>query len=126
LAENPVGWYGKQMSLEPSRGDVWTVSLDPAKGREHQGRRPALVLSVDPFNHGPADLIVVVPITSKAKGIPFHVRVTPPEGGLKQESYIKCEDVRSISKERLLQQLGAVTPQTMKHVEDRVRILLGL
>jgi mRNA interferase MazF len=114
------------MSLEPSRGDVWTVSLDPAKGREHQGRRPALVLSVDPFNHGPADLIVVVPITSKAKGIPFHVRVTPPEGGLKQESYIKCEDVRSISKERLLQQLGAVTPQTMKHVEDRVRILLGL
>jgi mRNA interferase MazF len=114
------------MSLEPSRGDVWTVSLDPTKGREQAGRRPALVLSVDPFNRGPADLIVVLPITSKAKGIPFHVTVTPPEGGLKQESYIKCEDVRSISKERLLQRLGVVTSETMKHVEDRVRILLGL
>jgi mRNA interferase MazF len=114
------------MSLEPSRGEVWVVSLDPTKGREQAGKRPALVLSVDPFNHGPADLIVVLPITSKAKGIPFHVNVRPPEGGLKQESFIKCEDVRSISKERLSQRLGAVTTKTMKQVEDRVRILLGL
>jgi mRNA interferase MazF len=114
------------MSLHPSRGEVWVVSLDPTKGREQAGKRPALVLSVDPFNHGPADLIVVLPITSKAKGIPFHVNVKPPEGGLKQESFIKCEDVRSISKERLSQRLGAVTTKTMKLVEDRVRILLGL
>ncbi|MCI0391760.1 MAG: type II toxin-antitoxin system PemK/MazF family toxin [Acidobacteria bacterium] len=114
------------MSLGPSRGEVWFVNLDPTKGREQAGRRPALVLSVDPFNHGPADLIVVLPITSKAKGIPFHVKVKPPEGGLKQESFIKCEDVRSISKERLLQRLGTVTMKTMDQVEDRVRILLGL
>jgi mRNA interferase MazF len=114
------------MSLDPSRGEVWVVSLDPTKGREQAGKRPALVLSVDPFNQGPADLIVVLPITSKAKGIPFHVNVKPPEGGLKQESFIKCEDVRSISKERLSQRLGAVTTKTMKLVEDRVRILLGL
>jgi mRNA interferase MazF len=114
------------MNLEPSRGEVWVVSLDPTKGREQAGKRPALVLSVDHFNKGPADLIVVLPITSKAKGIPFHVNVRPPEGGLKQESFIKCEDVRSISKERLLQRLGAVTTRTMKLVEDRVRILLGL
>jgi mRNA interferase MazF len=114
------------MNLEPSRGEVWVVSLDPTKGREQAGKRPALVLSVDHFNKGPADLIVVLPITSKAKGIPFHVNVRPPEGGLKQESFIKCEDVRSISKERLSQRLGAVTTRTMKLVEDRVRILLGL
>ncbi len=114
------------MNLRPSRGEVWFVNLDPTKGREQAGRRPALILSVDPFNHGPADLIVVLPITSKAKGIPFHVSVRPPEGGVKQESFIKCEDVRSISKERLLQRLGAVTLKTMAQVEDRVKILLGL
>jgi mRNA interferase MazF len=114
------------MNLEPSRGDVLVVSLDPTKGREQAGKRPALVLSVDPFNRGPADLIVVLPITSKTKGIPFHVNVKPPEGGLKQESFIKCEDVRSISKERLSQRLGSITTKTMKQVEDRVRILLGL
>jgi mRNA interferase MazF len=83
-------------------------------------------LSVDQFNHGPAELVVVIPITSKAKGIPFHVSVNPPEGGLTQLSFIKCEDMRSISKERLIQRFGAVTDQTMGEVEDRERILLGL
>ena len=62
------------------------VRLDPAKGREQAGQRPALVLSVDLFNHGPADLVVVLPITSKAKGIPFHVSIKPPNGGLKLKS----------------------------------------
>lgn len=113
-------------AIQPSRGEVWSVNLDPVRGREQAGRRPALVLSVDQFNHGPAELVVVIPITSKAKGIPFHVSVNPPEGGLSQSSFIKCEDVRSISKERLVQRLGPVTDQTIDQVEDRVRILLGL
>jgi mRNA interferase MazF len=113
-------------AIQTSRGDIWLVNLEPTRGREQAGKRPALVLSVDPFNNGPADLVVVIPITTKAKGIPFHVPVKPPEGGLKQESFIKCEDVRSIAKERLIQRLGAVTQRTMSAVEDRVRILLGL
>ena len=113
-------------AVQPSRGEVWTVTLDPTKGREQAGKRPALVLSVDTFNHGPADLVVVLPITSKSKGIPFHVPIKAPEGGLKLESFVKCEDVRSISKERLIQRLGAVGPKTIESVEYRVRVLLGL
>jgi mRNA interferase MazF len=113
-------------AIQPARSEVWLVNLDPTKGREQAGRRPALILSVDQFNHGPAELVVVIPITSKAKGIPFHVSVNPPEGGLSQLSFIKCEDVRSISKERLIQRLGVVVDQTMDEVGDRVRILLGL
>lgn len=102
------------------------VSLDPTKGREQAGKRPVFVLSVDLFNHGPADLVVVLPITSKSKGIPFHVPIKPPEGGLKLESFIKCEDVRSISKELLVQKLGSVGPKAMDAAEYRVRVLLGL
>ena len=113
-------------AIHPSRGEVWTVTLDPTKGREQAGKRPALVLSVDTFNHGPADLVVVLPMTSKSKGIPFHVPIKVPEGGLKLESFVKCEDVRSISKERLIQRLGAVGPKTMESVEYRLRVLLGL
>jgi mRNA interferase MazF len=84
------------------------------------------VLSVDPFNHGPADLVVVLPITSKSKGIPFHIPVKPPDGGLKLESFVKCEDIRSISKERLVQKLGSVGPKTIEAAEYRLRVLLGL
>ena len=112
--------------IQPARGEVWFVNLDPTKGREQAGRRPALVLSVDQFNHGPAELVVIIPITSKAKGIPLHVAVAPPEGGLTQSSFIKCEDVRSVSKERLLSRLGTVTAPTLAAVENRIKLLLGL
>jgi mRNA interferase MazF len=79
--------------FEASRGDVWAVNLDPTLGREQAGTRPALVFSVDKFNHGPADLLIVLPITSKKQSQPLHVEVTPPEGGLKLPSFIKCDDI---------------------------------
>lgn len=109
-----------------SRGEIWLVGLDPTKGREQAGMRPALVISVDPFNHGAAELVIAIPITSKAKGIPLHVEVSPPEGGLTMTSFVKCEDVRSISTSRLVRKLGSVSEQTTESVEDRLRILMGL
>ena len=109
-----------------SLGEIWLVDLNPTRGREQAGNRPGLVVSVDLFNHGPADLVVILPITSKARNIPFHVGIDPPEGGLSQTSYIKCEDVRSVSKERLVRRLGVVTRETLTAVEDRLRILLNL
>jgi mRNA interferase MazF len=54
------------------RGDVITVDLDPVKGHEQGGRRPALVLSADDYNRI-VGLALVVPITMKAKGYPFEV-----------------------------------------------------
>jgi len=108
------------------RGQVWLVDLNPTRGREQAGKRPCLVISVDLFNQGASGLAIVLPMTSKHKGIPFHVEVNPPEGGLTQKSFIKCEDVRSISIERLSDLWGIVSPTTMIVVEDRLRILLGL
>jgi len=115
------------MSLaRPSRGEIWFLNLDPTQGREQAGSRPALVISVDAFNHGPADLVVVLPVTSTARGIPFHVAVSPPEGGVRQQSFIKCEDIRSVSRPRLQARWGMVGPHTLAAVEDRLRILMGL
>jgi len=102
------------------------VNLDPIKGHEQAGRRPGLVISVDLFNHGPAGLVVMLPISTVAKAIPFHVEVNPPEGGLKQKSFVKCEDVWPVAKERLLRRYGIVSSYTMAAVEDRLRILLNL
>lgn len=102
------------------------MDLDPVRGREQAGRRPALVVSVDVLNRSAAELAIVLPITSRQKNVRSHVAVEPPEGGLQRTSYIKCEDVRSISTTRLAQRLGAVAPGTMKAVEDRLRLLLGL
>ncbi len=111
---------------QPLRGEVWLVNLDPTRGHEQAGRRPALIVSADPFNYSPAGLAIAVPITSKGKGIPWHIEINPPEGGLKQKSFIKCEDVRSLASERLIQRYGIVTAQTLLAVDDLLRILLDL
>ena len=111
---------------QPLRGEIWLVTLDPTISREQAGRRPALVVSDDLFNQSHAELVIVLPITSKSKGIRSHVPISPPEGGLSVKSYIKCEDVRSISVQRLERRLGKVTVETLKEVEHRLRIILVL
>ena len=112
--------------VDPSRGEVWQVNLNPTQGHEQSGTRPALVVSVDAFNSGPAGLVIVLPITSVGKGILFHVEVTPPEGGLTMRSFIKCEEIRCVSKGGLTERLGDVSPRTMDAVEDRIKIVLDL
>ncbi len=109
-----------------SRGDIWLADLNPVRGHEQAGHRPVLVVSVDPFNQSRADLVVIIPITSTLRNIPFHVVVQPPEGGLTNASAILCEAVRSISKDRLITRWGSVLPTTMATVEDRLRVLMGL
>ena len=109
-----------------SRGEIRMVNLSPTAGREEAGTRPALIISVDMFNHGAAEIVIAIPITSRAKGIPLHVEINPPEGGLAVKSFAKCEDVRSISTARLKRKLGKVSAQVIDEVEDRLRILLGL
>lgn len=84
------------------------------------------MISVNPFNHGPAELLVAIPRTRSDKKVRWHVAVKPPEGGLSDASYIKYEDVRSLSKSRLTRYRGRVSPKTLDEVEDRLRILLGL
>jgi mRNA interferase MazF len=110
----------------PARGQVWLIDLDPARGHEQAGTRPGLVVSVDPFNQAPLGLVVVVPITSRSKEFPLHVRIDPPEGGLRHNSFAKCEDVRSVSRERLTKPLGRVSPGILRQVENRLRLVLGL
>ena len=110
----------------PARGDVWMIDLDPTRGHEQAGKRPALVVSSDVFNRGPAGLVIVVPLTTKAKGVRSHVALDPPEGGVHRPSFIKCEDVRSVAIERLGKCLGAVAADTLEAVAFRLRILMGL
>jgi len=110
----------------PSRGEIWLADLDPTRGHEQTGRRPVLVVSEDLFNRGPAELVIILPLTSVHRGVPSHVPISPPEGGLKTGSVILCEAIRSIARERLVKKWGSVSPSTMAAVEDRIRILLGL
>ncbi|PZC53083.1 MULTISPECIES: type II toxin-antitoxin system PemK/MazF family toxin [unclassified Mesotoga] len=110
----------------PSRGEIWLANLSPTRGREQSGFRPCLVISVDQFNHGPAELVIVVPLTSKNKSIPLHVKISGEQTGLDVTSYIKTEDLRSVSRNRLEKKIGQVSEEVLLEVLDRIKILLNI
>ncbi|WP_341275520.1 type II toxin-antitoxin system PemK/MazF family toxin [Microcystis flos-aquae] len=60
---------------EITRGEIWLADLNPVRGHEQAGKRPCLVISADLFNQGASGLVVVLPVTSKDKGIPFHLKM---------------------------------------------------
>jgi mRNA interferase MazF len=106
----------------PARGEVWLADLDPVTGREQAGTRPILIVSANRFNRG--SLVVGAPLTRTDRGTPMHVRVEPPEGGLRTASFVMCEHLRALSHRRLLRRWGAVEPATMQAVAIRLRRLL--
>lgn len=112
--------------INPARGEIWVADLNPVRGHEQGGLRPVIVISADIYNSGPAGLVVVLPLTKTYRGIPLHVCIKPPEGGIKSTSTILCDAVRSISKDRLVKKWGTVSPSVMKNIGDRMRILLEL
>lgn len=102
------------------------MDLNPTRGHEQAGVRPALVVSNDRFNQGPAHMMVIVPLTTTPRGVALHVPIVPPEGGVRRWSFVKCEDIRSITRERITHRWGAVSARTMNVVEHRLRTLLSL
>jgi len=111
---------------DPLRGEVWFGNLDPVEGHEQGGRRPVLIISSNRFNRSASELVVVAPITSVQKGLPSHVEVAAGDAGLTVTSFIKVEDIRCISKRRLMKRLGAVDAGVMTLVEQRLRWLLEI
>jgi len=76
----------------PERGDLIWLDFSPQAGREQSGRRPALVLSPRVL-HRKNGLILVCPITSKAKG--YLTEVALPQG-LQTGGVILVDHLRSL------------------------------
>jgi mRNA interferase MazF len=69
---------------------------------------------------------MVLPLTRTKRGIPFHVEVRPPEGGLRGASYVLCDQIRTVAKERLGARRGEMSETTMHRIVERLRVLLDL
>jgi mRNA interferase MazF len=78
------------------------------------------------ITYGPSGLVMVLPITAQTKLLKGQIIISPPEDGLTKDSAIKCEQIRTIDKEkRLIEKMGQVTTNTMSRVEGAVKIFLG-
>jgi mRNA interferase MazF len=85
-----------------------------------------LVVSADAINQGPSGLSVVVPLTTRDRGVTLHVVLEPPEGGVRQRSVILPEQIHAADQARLVERWGSISQDTLRLVEDRLRIVLDL
>lgn len=108
------------------RGEIYLVDPDPVMGHEQGGRRPFLVISIDPMNRSAAELVIAAPLTTTDRGNELHIRIDPPEGGLDRVSFVMPEMVRTLSMRRLQRRLGRTSPDAVETVAKRVGILIGL
>jgi mRNA interferase MazF len=104
------------------RGEVWWVDFDPARGGEVRKVRPAVILSNDLANEH-LNRLQVVPLTSNTG------RVYPSEAVVEvagQSSKAMADQVTTVAKQRLSQQLGALSRYDLAAVERAVRVQLHL
>jgi mRNA-degrading endonuclease toxin of MazEF toxin-antitoxin module len=98
------------------RGELWTVT-----SLNHPKPRPAVIVSVDPWNAHAPD-VILVPLTTRPG--PSRPTVTHPQ--LEQASYAKCGAIAAIPKERLKQRIGTVDAETMRGIGAELRRLLAV
>ena len=106
------------------RGEVWKTVLDPTVGHEQGETRPCLIVSDDDMNTGPSGLVILVPITSKFRGISTWVEFKPGEAGLTTPSWAIPEAVRSVSRCRLLKFMGTATETKLQEIVRCLRYLI--
>jgi mRNA interferase MazF len=112
----------------PARGDNWWVDLDPVRGHEQPGRRPALVLSSSAFNRGPRGLIAVMPMTRAQRGYVFHIQTGPSDTCLSSSGAIMVDQLRFVAVERFLNQqpAGGVDRSILARVETLLKAALDM
>jgi len=112
--------------VTPRRGEVWLVDFGDPVGREQAGRRPAVIVSADSLNESRAGVVLVVPITTAYRGLPSHVEIDLGGSGLDEVSYAKCEDVKSVSEQRLIARLGVAGDEVVFQAARALSFLLDL
>ena len=107
----------------PDAGDFIWISLDPTKGHEQRGRRPAVVLSPRAYNER-TGLCVGCPITGQAKGYPFEVSIP---SGQAVTGVVLADQLRCLSwTERNASLAGRAHSDLLDDVRERIAALIEI
>lgn len=93
------------------RGDVFLISLDPARGGEIQKTRPCVIVSPDELNTY-LRTFIVAPLTTGGHPYPFRV----PCRFENRSGYVVIDQIRVVDRERLVRRLGKLSPSTLGRV----------
>ena len=110
------------------RGEIWLVALEPTVGAEIGKTRPAVIVSDETV--GILLLEVIVPITDWKERYTqrnWMVRLEPSrENGLAKLSAADTFQVRSVSQQRLVRQIGVLSDTIMEDLSEALAIVLDL
>ena len=105
-----------------SRGEVWWVSFEPSVGGAVQKRRPAVIVSNDAANLY-LKRVQVVPLTSNVS------RLYPSEAFVLvagEQRKAMADQLTTVSKRRMGQRLGVLSPSDLAGVERAIVTQFGL
>lgn len=107
---------------------VWLYSADPTVGDEISKTRPAVIVSNDDI--GVLRLRIVVPITGWQEvfdQVAWMVKIEPnSNNGLSKRSAADTFQVRSVSQQRLVKQIGKLSEQVMEEISVALAIVLKI
>ena len=107
------------------RGEIYYADLSPVIGSEQGGVRPVLVLQNDVGNRFSSTTIVAAITGRKTKAaLPTHVAIIT--SGLKTESTVLLEQIRTIDKARLGEYIGRLDSKTLATVDRAIVVSLGI
>lgn len=113
--------------INPLRGEVWWVDLDPSVGAELQKRRPCVIMNV--ANAGRLPLRVLVPLTGWQEafdGYPWCVQILPDtENQLQKISAADTFQIKSLSLDRFSRKLGVLSPAVVDEIAFTIAYVVG-
>lgn len=98
------------------KGEIYTVRMDTGVGSEQGATRPGLIISGDGGN-ATSPLVIVAYLTTRDHNIGIHYGPTKATG---RPSYVMCEQIFTVAKERLGRLLGALSQNEMREIESRL------
>ena len=110
------------------RGDMFYADLSPVIGSEQGGVRPVLIIQNDTGNKYSPTVIAaaITSQTGKAK-LPTHIEIGSEEVGLKSDSVVLVEQIRTIDKSRLKEKIVHIdNTELMNKVNGAIGISFGL
>ncbi len=106
-------------------GEIFWIDFGVGRGREQSGIRPGVIVSSPAFAEAVDSLVHVVPATTRDRGWLNHVLLAG-NTGLGTPSWAMTEQLRSVSRERVLRWVGAVDEETFDTIRMYLRDALDL
>ncbi len=108
------------------RGEIYMIDFSPGIGSEQLGVRPALIIQNNVGNRYSSTVIVAIITKVHKKPLPTHVEINKEKYGLKIDSTIMLEQIRTIDKFRIGAKITALDEEKMREVEEKILVSLGI